>query len=243
VNTSPYITTQPLAQTNSIGTSAIFNVAATGATALSYFWRFNGVTIPGANGVSHTVNNIQPANNGVYDVIVSNTFGIATSLGANLVVRSTPIITQQPQNQNVTPGQNASFTVAAQGGSLVYQWRFNSVNIPAATSAVYLRPNIGPSDLGTYVCVITNTFGSITSTPAALTLSTPLFVRATAYSNGVFYGSLSGGVTNRGYFIEVSTNFNDGWANVRTVSNLTGSVSWADTNAAPRRNYRARLVP
>ncbi|HMJ91915.1 MAG TPA: lamin tail domain-containing protein [Candidatus Acidoferrum sp.] len=242
-NTSPYITTQPLAQTNSIGTSAIFNVAATGATALSYFWRFNGVTIPGANGVSHTVNNIQPANNGVYDVIVSNTFGIATSLGANLVVRSTPIITQQPQNQNVTPGQNASFTVAAQGGSLVYQWRFNSVNIPAATSAVYLRPNIGPSDLGTYVCVITNTFGSITSTPAALTLSTPLFVRATAYSNGVFYGSLSGGVTNRGYFIEVSTNFNDGWANVRTVSNLTGSVSWADTNAAPRRNYRARLVP
>jgi hypothetical protein len=43
--------------------------------------------------------------------------------------------------------------------------------------------------------------------------------------------------------IEVSTNFSEGWAPLGTVSNISGSANWSDTNAAPRRNYRARMLP
>jgi len=242
-NTSPYITTQPLSQTNNIGANASFNVTATGVAPLSYFWRFNGAPIAGANAASHSVNNMQPANNGVYDVIVSNAFGTATSIGANLIVRSVPVITQQPQDQSVAAGANATFSVTAQGGALVYQWRFNSGNIIGANAATYIRQNVGPSDVGSFTCYITNSLGSITSAPAALSLSSPLTVTAVQYSNNVFSGVLSGGLLNRGYSIEVSTNFNEGWVPLTTVSNITGSVTWSDTNSAPRRNYRARLLP
>ena len=80
----------------------MFSVTATG-TGLTYQWRKDGVNLsntPAISGVytsTLTINNIQTANEGTYDVVVSGTCVPATSNGAVLAVDDKPVITLQPE--------------------------------------------------------------------------------------------------------------------------------------------------
>ena len=83
----PAITLQPADRTVAVGTSATFTVSATGAAPLAYRWRRNGNLITGATGATYTLANAQLADSGaLFDVIVSNDFGSATSDTALLTV-------------------------------------------------------------------------------------------------------------------------------------------------------------
>jgi len=80
-----------------------------------------------------------------------------------------PSITAQPQNLTVNPGQNATFNVTAIGASpLSYQWQSNGVPITAGTNNSLLLTNVQPSFAANYSVVVTNAFGSATSSNAAL---------------------------------------------------------------------------
>jgi len=71
-------------------------------------------------------------------------------------------------------GSSAQFTVTASGGALTYQWYKDGVAIAGATSAGYTVPDINQAGAtGAYTVKVTNAAGSITSTPAALTLIAP----------------------------------------------------------------------
>jgi hypothetical protein len=85
-----------------------------------------------------------------------------------------PTITSHPVNQTVTVGQTTAFSVAASGtATLTYQWQKNSANITGATASTYTTPATVIGDNGnTYRCVVTNGFGTATSTAATLTVST-----------------------------------------------------------------------
>lgn len=84
-----------------------------------------------------------------------------------------PEITVHPLSQTVVEGAPVTFSVTSLGSDLAYQWRRNSVNIPAATSPVLQLVTV-PADSGAiYDCVVTNTAGSDTSDPATLTLVAP----------------------------------------------------------------------
>ncbi len=87
--------------------------------------------------------------------------------------QTSPAISTQPASKTVTQGGSATFSVIATGGSLSYQWRFNSTNIAGATSSVYTRSNAQPADEGSYSVTVTNVAGSITSSPALLTVNVP----------------------------------------------------------------------
>jgi parallel beta-helix repeat protein len=84
-----------------------------------------------------------------------------------------PSITSQPVSASVTLGQAATFSVTATGtGTLSYQWQQNSVNIAGATGSSYISPATIPADNGsTFEVVVSDTAGSTTSNPAALTLT------------------------------------------------------------------------
>ena len=84
-----------------------------------------------------------------------------------------PAITAQPANQTVTAGQAATFTVTASGTTpLSYQWQKNGTNISGATSASYTTPATTAADGGsTFLVVVSNSAGSVTSNPATLTVS------------------------------------------------------------------------
>ena len=73
------ITTQPQSQTIPIGAALTLSVQATGTAPLSYQWRLNGVSIPGANSSVFTLGNFQPANSGDYTVAVGDATGAVTS--------------------------------------------------------------------------------------------------------------------------------------------------------------------
>jgi hypothetical protein len=84
-----------------------------------------------------------------------------------------PSIADAPAAASVYAGQAAQFTVQADGSTpLYYQWYNGSTLIPNATNTSYSFVT-GPSDNGSsFTVIITNFVGSITSTPAALSVST-----------------------------------------------------------------------
>ena len=85
-----------------------------------------------------------------------------------------PAITGQPLSQSVVVGQTATFTVAATGTApLSYQWRKNGVNIKGATTPSYTTPASALADSGAaFRCLVSNTYGTATSNPAILTVTT-----------------------------------------------------------------------
>lgn len=86
-----------------------------------------------------------------------------------------PLITVQPVNQTVLPGQNVLFTVNATGSSpFVYQWKKDGTNIPAANQEQFLLKSAQTIDAGVYSVLISNSASSVTSENAILTFATGL---------------------------------------------------------------------
>jgi len=87
----PVIGAQPISQAVTLGNSVTFSVTATGHAPLGYFWRRNGVPIPGANASSYTTNNVQLSDSGSqFSCLVSNSFGTILSSNAALLVTNVP---------------------------------------------------------------------------------------------------------------------------------------------------------
>jgi len=174
---SPSITMQPTSQTVTAGQTASFNVAAAGTAPLSYQWNKNGAMISGATLSSYTTPATTSSDNAAqFTLVVSNTAGSVTSNAATLTVNAAPVapsITTQPASQTVTPGQSASFSVAATGTApLSYQWRKNGTAISGATSSSYTTPATTSADNGAqFTVVATTTAGSVTSNAATLTVN------------------------------------------------------------------------
>jgi hypothetical protein len=175
---APAITTQPAAVSIVAPATATFSVVATGSAPLTYQWRRDGTEIAGATGASYTTAATTPADNGaVFSVVVGNAGGSATSDGALLAVTAAPVapaIATQPANATVNAGQNATFSVGANGTApIAYQWRRNGSNITGATGASYTTPATQASDSGAkFSVVVSNGAGNVTSAEATLTVTT-----------------------------------------------------------------------
>ena len=163
-----YILTDPISQTVAQGQDATFTVTATNdcGSACSYQWRWNGSEIAGATDSAYTRTNAQCADAGSFDVVVASLGGSQTSSVANLTVVAPPVILSSPADQTVPVGQEATFCVSATndcGGQLTYQWRFNGVEIPGATTNCYALRRYGLPAPATYDVVVTNLAAAVTS--------------------------------------------------------------------------------
>ena len=118
-------------------------------------------------------------------------FDVANSSAADLAVMGTLLytipppadITSQPQSRTNNVGENASFTVAANGpGTLHYQWYFNETNVIAnATNTTLVVSNVQPTDAGDYSVVVNN--GSLSfSSNATLTVNQVPVANAEAFN-------------------------------------------------------------
>ncbi|MBI0326727.1 discoidin domain-containing protein [Burkholderia plantarii] len=173
---APQIVTQPADQVVTLGQTGTFTVLTAGATPISYQWLKNGTPISGATSYSYTTPALQQGdNNATFSVEVSNTIGHVSSRNAvvTLVQPAAPQIVTAPLAKNITAGQSAEFTVQASGSPVLsYQWLKNGAPIDGATSPVYDTPVMAVTDSGTqYSVTITNSAGSITSTPVTLTVN------------------------------------------------------------------------
>src|SRR5205823_3826162 len=84
-----------------------------------------------------------------------------------------PVITSQPSSRTNNAGTTASFNVTATGSSLTYQWQKGTVAITDATNASLILSSVSASDAGGYSVIVTNAFGSVTSSVATLTVIDP----------------------------------------------------------------------
>ncbi|MGN0351363.1 MAG: bacterial Ig-like domain-containing protein, partial [Roseburia sp.] len=89
-----------------------------------------------------------------------------------------PSITTQPGNATVKVGETATFTLAASGTALTYQWQIDRndgngwVNIAGANEASYTTSTVNISCNGfKYQCVVSNSAGTVTSNTAVLTVT------------------------------------------------------------------------
>jgi len=177
--TPPTITTQPVSRTAGIGQTATFTVVATSTAPLTYQWKKNNASIPGATSASYTTPPATINDDGAtYKVGIQNNLGGVTS---NVVTLSVPhtaaSITTQPVDVTVGDGQKATFTVVGAGTTpLIYQWRKNNISIAGANSASYTTPPTTLADDGaTYVVSVQNSFSGVTSNVVTLHV-TPLAI-------------------------------------------------------------------
>jgi alpha-tubulin suppressor-like RCC1 family protein len=83
-----------------------------------------------------------------------------------------PFLATPLLNRTIAPGGTVPFYALTTGAwPLAYQWQFNGTNLPGATNLILLLTNVLPADNpGNYSVVVTNNFGSITSSVAVLTV-------------------------------------------------------------------------
>jgi hypothetical protein len=104
---APSITQHPANRTVSVGQSASFTVAASGAAPLSYQWQRNGSPIGGATSATYTLPSAQLSDSGAqFRAIVSNGAGSATSNVATLTVGAN----QPPSATILTPAAGALYS-------------------------------------------------------------------------------------------------------------------------------------
>lgn len=169
----PAITVQPASQTALVGTNVTLNAAALGAGILSFQWDSNGIPVGGATNSTYTLFNAQTNYSATYSVTVSNLYGGVASSNAVLAVGLAPAISTQPLGQFITSSNPISLNVGVSGSlPLIYQWMENGTNLTdggnllgSATSNLVVTTAL-PPDSGSYSVVVTNAFGSVTSTIA-----------------------------------------------------------------------------
>ena len=94
---------------------------------------------------------------------------IKLTITAAPLIDTTPRILSPPANQFVPLGSNATFTVTASGAPVLYHhWLFNGSIIAGATGPTNTFAATNLNQSGSYQVVITNTFGSVTSSVAEL---------------------------------------------------------------------------
>jgi PKD repeat protein len=101
--------------------------------------------------------------------------GSVQSRPFTLIIVSPPSITTEPANQTLFAGTTATFSVSATGGlPLSFNWRQNGTpltdgpNISGSAASTLTISSVSASNAGSYVVVVTNIAGAVTSAPPAL---------------------------------------------------------------------------
>jgi alpha-tubulin suppressor-like RCC1 family protein len=103
---------------------------------------------------------------------LSNVVAIAAGYGFSLALVRTPEIMTQPAYQTAVAGGDVIFKVEVFSvGPVSYQWRLNGADIQDATNGVLVLNDVKMSNEGVYSVKISNPYGSIVSSPAALALA------------------------------------------------------------------------
>lgn len=149
---------------------------------------------------------------------VSNTALTTTSAVSTVTA---PAVTTSPTSQTVTIGRTATFSVAASGASLSYQWFKNNTAIVGATSASYTTPGTTYADnTSSFTVTVSNSAGSATSSAATLNVNL-----------APSYTTVPGVIVT-----DLNNNTNGAWADnqiyVEILGNdpVTGALSWVNNN-------------
>jgi hypothetical protein len=121
VNTTPAVVDALVSQAVDAGTAVSFAPTTSGGHPLTYLWFFNGTLLPSATGNALALTSAKVSDAGNYQLIITNTYGAATSTVAQLTVVSGPITNGLvvhltfDGNLNDTSGRGNNATYATNG--------------------------------------------------------------------------------------------------------------------------------
>jgi hypothetical protein len=177
--------------------AALLSVPAVQALQLTVAWDITSTTQLGFNverstdganftqiaTVASTVNSYTDANlpTGTYWYRVrafdTSNYSAYSNVATTEAMVIAPSFTAQPASQSVEAGANVTFSVAVTGSPMpALQWRKDGVALAGATAATLTLSNVSTTDAGTYQAVAVNSGGSVISTGAVLTVTTPVLV-------------------------------------------------------------------
>ena len=200
-------------------------------TAYSLALKSDGTLVAWGNG---TVTNIAFGMNRVFE-IAGGTFHSVALRSAPL----TPVIIQRPVDQYQPPGGSVTFDAQGMGvAGIAYQWQFSGASVAGATNTTLTLTNVNSGTQGNYQVVVIDGNGSVTSSPAILTVVTPPVITSQStptnpvyiYGNYISFGATATapGQSN-GFAVSYQWQLNG--TNISGATNTTYSL-YADDNAA-----------
>ncbi len=169
-NLPPRITQQPSGGAFPAGQNISALSVGTLGFDLKYQWYQNNSVVAGATQSSHAFVPMDPNKVGDWFVVVTNELGAVTSHVAKIELASAPLITMNPQPASGFEGGSATFSVAASGAALNYEWQFNGRSAGYPNSSVIAVSNLTSSLAGLYSVRVFNNAGSTTSAAARLSV-------------------------------------------------------------------------
>ena len=255
------IGTHPANTTVCAGNNASFSVIATGSNPSSQ-WQVStdaGVTwtnISGATTSTLTLNGATVSlNNNQYRVVISTCAGGSiNSNAATLTVNAAPAIVTQPTSAIACTGNNVTFTSAATGTNISFQWQLSTdagatwSNVAAAnTNSLTLNAVTAAMNNNQYRVVVSGTCtpATVNSAAAALTINNSVNISLQPASTAVCAGTNTSFTTNASgsgltYQWQVSTNGGTSFTNITGATTNTLSLT-AITPAMNANQYRAVL--
>ncbi len=253
---APTITSQPANSTVCAGQNTSFNVSTNPSTGVTYQWQVstnNGNTysnVPGFTGTTINITNATSAMNGnLYRVVVSSSCFSTNSNPATLTVLDNASITSQPVNTAGCVGASATFTAAATGSSITYQWQVSTnagstfANISAATSATLTLSNLTIAmDGNRYRVVVSNSCSNATSSSATLSVNTPASIITQPTAKAICEGfntsfSVVAAGSSISYQWQVSTNGGTTFTNVANGGVYSGATTATLSLTAPPASF------
>ena len=166
-STTPQIAWTPGDTTAGYNTSYTASITLTADTG----YKFVDSTTATING--NTATSVNKNTDGTLTV----TYAFPATAKDKLTSITAPSITTQPGNATVKVSETATFTIAASGDNLTYQWQIDRndgkgwVNIDGATATSYTTSTVNISCNGfKYKCVVSNSAGNVESNSATLTV-------------------------------------------------------------------------
>ena len=281
VNKAPAITSQPSNSNVCESASMAFGLTATG-TALTYQWRVftgaNGWIDISAAGSNPTYSNFTTKTLGVggvavgnnayqYSCIVSGTCSPKdTSSIAILTVNTAPALSSQPNSNTICETKNTTFSVAATGTALTYQWQVNTTgswsNITAAgsnptyanftTTTLGVNSTIASNNGHLDRCVVSGTCTpAATSNAATLTINTAPAITSQPSGSTICETkntTFSVSATGTALTYQWQVNTSGSWSNITaagsnpTYANFTTTTLGVNSTIASNNGHQYRCI-
>jgi len=174
---APYFKQYPLSQMPIQGSDVTISCEVDGNPAeFMYLWTKDSGVLP-FTGNSCFIPNIQTGDNGIYEVVVTNTQGAISGMASIQVIPlSAPSILVQPVNTTIGSGGFGQIYTTANGvPTPSYQWNKDGNPISGSIGSSLYINNMQPENTGFYNVVVSNSEGSVTSDTVELFIGQPVF--------------------------------------------------------------------
>jgi photosystem II stability/assembly factor-like uncharacterized protein len=140
---------------------------------------------------------VEPWENVVVVLVADGNELVAVVNGSGIYIWRpvSPAVISQPQSQIAIGGNGVTLeAVVASTSPLTYQWQFNGTNLPGTTSATLTLTDVNVANSGTYVLMASNSFGSILSSNAVLTV-VPALLTTESPDPSLYVANLTASIT------------------------------------------------